>query len=305
MRIGIMRHRSKNLNFHIFYNSERDEMQNELVNYQLELEKMGNENEKLQGDLLNLKKETDRLKNQFISSNFNLMKSIIENAAKYAEIKELKEVVKSSRSDLRKSTAESSVKDTEIDRLTSDLINSKDQRANKDAEIARLRKLVKLLQSPFYFTNTKPEAEIPVFGSTGIPGFGLSYQAAGGLREYKAQSKFKGFGAYKQPQSVVSQTLAAGFSGSGALNELNFGIFSTEPSSSTSILFSPTFTIQDLWNGHKKDDSSDVTAIKSSAEAERWTLDQQQLVNWQNQQPVFDPFLTFGILEYKLLETIG
>jgi hypothetical protein len=82
-------------------------------------------------------------------------------------------------------------------------------------------------------------------------------------------------------------------------------IFSTKSSSLASISFSPTITIQSLWNGNKKDDSSDVTTIKSSAETERWTLHQEQLIYWQNQPPVFDPFPTFGINEYELLETLG
>lgn len=74
-------------------------------------------------------------------------------------------------------------------------------------------------------------------------------------------------------------------------------------SSLASISFSPTITIQGLWN--KKDDQSDISTIKSSAETERWSAHQEQLKYWQNQPPVFDPYPSLGIQDYELLETLG
>jgi protein kinase X len=78
---------------------------------------------------------------------------------------------------------------------------------------------------------------------------------------------------------------------------------SQKSSSLVSISFSPTLTIQGLWS--KKDDQSDITTIKSSAEIERWTAHQEQLIHWQNQPPIFDPYPTWGIQDYELIETLG
>lgn len=74
-------------------------------------------------------------------------------------------------------------------------------------------------------------------------------------------------------------------------------------SSLASLSFSPTITIQGLWS--KKDDQSDISTLKSSAENERWTAHQEQLAQWQNQPPVFDPYPSLGIQDYKLIETLG
>ncbi|CAO3611196.1 unnamed protein product [Mucor hiemalis] len=74
-------------------------------------------------------------------------------------------------------------------------------------------------------------------------------------------------------------------------------------SSLASLSFSPTITIQGLWS--KKDDQSDISTLKSSAENEQWTAHQEQLAQWQNQPPVFDPYPSLGIQDYKLIETLG
>jgi protein kinase X len=76
---------------------------------------------------------------------------------------------------------------------------------------------------------------------------------------------------------------------------------SQKSSSLTSVTFSPTITIQGLWT--KKDDMSDTTT--SSLENEKWLAHQEQLIYWQNQPPIFDPFPTFCIQDYKLIETLG
>lgn len=78
---------------------------------------------------------------------------------------------------------------------------------------------------------------------------------------------------------------------------------SQKSSSLTSISFSPTITIQGLWN--KKDDQSDMTTVKSTVENERWIAHQKQLIHWQNQPPIFDPYPALGIQDYDLLETLG
>ena len=70
-----------------------------------------------------------------------------------------------------------------------------------------------------------------------------------------------------------------------------------------SLSFSPTITIQGLWN--KKDDQSDISTVKSSAENERWVAHQEQLEYWQSQPPAFDPYPSLGIQDYQLLETLG
>ncbi|EIE77696.1 hypothetical protein RO3G_02400 [Rhizopus delemar RA 99-880] len=68
------------------------------------------------------------------------------------------------------------------------------------------------------------------------------------------------------------------------------------------ITFSPTITIQGLWS--KKDDLSDITTVKSSAESERWIAHQEQLLQIQNQAPLFDPNPTTDINDYELIETL-
>jgi hypothetical protein len=73
--------------------------------------------------------------------------------------------------------------------------------------------------------------------------------------------------------------------------------------SPASITFSPTITIQGLWS--KKDDLSDITTVKSSAESERWIAHQEQLLQIQNQVPLFDPNPTTDINDYELIETLG
>lgn len=78
---------------------------------------------------------------------------------------------------------------------------------------------------------------------------------------------------------------------------------SQKSSSLTSISFSPTITIQGLWS--KKDDQSDVTTIKSTAETEKWIAHQEQLEFWKQQPPIFDPYPSFGIQDYELIETLG
>jgi hypothetical protein len=78
---------------------------------------------------------------------------------------------------------------------------------------------------------------------------------------------------------------------------------SQKSSSLVSISFSPTLTIQGLWS--KKDDQSDIATIKSSAEIERWTAHQEQLIHWHNQPPIFDPYPSWGIQDYELIETLG
>lgn len=75
----------------------------------------------------------------------------------------------------------------------------------------------------------------------------------------------------------------------------------SKSSSLTSVTFSPTITIQGLWT--KKDDLSDISS--SNLENEKWLAHQEQLVYWQNQPPIFDPFPTFGIQDYELIETLG
>ncbi|KAI8639824.1 camp-dependent protein kinase 10 [Parasitella parasitica] len=77
---------------------------------------------------------------------------------------------------------------------------------------------------------------------------------------------------------------------------------SQKSSSLASISFSPTITIQGLWN--KKDDLSDVTTIKSTAETEKWIAHQEQLEFWKQQPPIFDPYPSFGIQDYELIETL-
>lgn len=78
---------------------------------------------------------------------------------------------------------------------------------------------------------------------------------------------------------------------------------STSGSQKSSISFSPTITIQGLWS--KKDDQSDMTVVKNTAENERWIAHQEQLIHWQNQPPIFDPYPALGIQDYDLLETLG
>ncbi|KAG0757945.1 hypothetical protein G6F57_010319 [Rhizopus arrhizus] len=73
--------------------------------------------------------------------------------------------------------------------------------------------------------------------------------------------------------------------------------------SPASITFSPTITIQGLWS--KKDDLSDITTLKSSAESERWIAHQEQLLQIQNQAPLFDSNPTTDINDYELIETLG
>jgi hypothetical protein len=116
-------------------------------------------------------------------------------------------------------------------KLQYDLMKSKNESSTKDAEIDQIKELLKSSHSPFPFTYTKAEAELPVGGSAkphaGIPGFGVSNQAAGEFGGFKtpnkAQPEVKGFGASIQPATafefVVSQP-AAGLSGSGASKEL-------------------------------------------------------------------------------------
>lgn len=121
----------------------------------------------------------------------------------------------------------------------------------------------------------------------------------------------------EQPRSNTTLGTTSGTSTTGTLNtrpkEILIKTSGSQKSSSftASISFSPTITIQSLWNGSstKKilDDNSDVTTIKSSncGDNDKWTLHQEQLTHWQNQPPIFDPFPTFGISDYELLETLG
>lgn len=87
------------------------------------------------------------------------------------------------------------------------------------------------------------------------------------------------------------------------LKEVSTTSASQKSSSLASISFSPTITIQGLWN--KKDDSSDITTIKSTAETEKWIAHHEQLEFWKQQPPLFDPYPSFGIQDYELLETLG
>ncbi|RCH90381.1 hypothetical protein CU097_011511 [Rhizopus azygosporus] len=76
-----------------------------------------------------------------------------------------------------------------------------------------------------------------------------------------------------------------------------------ESASSASVSFSPTITIQGLWT--KKDDQSDMSTIKSSADSERWIAHQEQLQKIHSQPPIFDPSPSVGIHDYELIETLG
>lgn len=76
-----------------------------------------------------------------------------------------------------------------------------------------------------------------------------------------------------------------------------------ESASSASVSFSPTITIQGIWT--KKDDQSDMSTIKSSADSERWIAHQEQLQKIYSQPPIFDPSPSVGIHDYELIETLG
>ncbi|KAI8084286.1 camp-dependent protein kinase 10 [Gilbertella persicaria] len=75
---------------------------------------------------------------------------------------------------------------------------------------------------------------------------------------------------------------------------------SRKSSSLASLSFSPTVTIQGLWN--KKDEQNDCTI---NTENDKWEAHQEELVYWHNQPPIFDPYPALNIRDYELIETLG